>query len=375
MSGNASAVPSSAQRVLVLQGGGALGAYQAGVYEALCESGFRPDWLAGVSIGAINAAIIAGNAPEERLDALKTFWEKVSASLPYVLPLGNEQTRAFISESSAAWVATFGVNGFFRPRFPPPMFLPSGTTGATSFYDTTPLEETLERLIDFDLINAKQTRLSLGAVNVHTGMLRYFDNTRQEIGPEHVMASGALPPGFAPIEVDGEFYWDGGVVSNTPLEYVLDEPASADLLVFQVDLFNAEGPLPRTILDVMEREKDIHFASRTRHNTERALQSHDAKMALRRLLTSLPEELRNTSDTHLLEKLSEERKITVAQLVYRRKPYEGSSKDYEFSRQAMTEHWQAGLADVEHCMMRHREKLKCRPESSTMVVVREHEGE
>jgi len=368
MSGSAPAIPSSAQRVLVLQGGGALGAYQAGVYEALTASSFCPDWLAGISIGAINAAIIAGNAPEKRLVALKNFWEQVSASLPFELPLGNEQIRTFVSETSAAWAATFGVNGFFRPRFPPPIFLPSGVTGATSFYDTTPLRDTLERLIDFDLINAKQTRLSLGTVNVHTGMLRYFDNTRQKIGPQHVMASGALPPGFPPIEVNGEFYWDGGVVSNTPLEYVLDEPANRDLLIFQVDLFNAEGPLPRTILDVMDREKDIHFASRTRHNTERALQSHDAKMALHRLLNSLPEGLRQTADTRFLEKLSEERKITVAQLVYRRKPYEGSSKDHEFSRQAMIEHWQAGVADVEHCMMRHREKLRCRPEKATMMV-------
>jgi NTE family protein len=368
MSGSASAVASSAERVLVLQGGGALGAYQAGVYEALSESGFRPDWLAGVSIGAINAAIIAGNSPEKRLDALRAFWELASASLPFQLPLGNEQMRSIISESSAAWVATFGVNGFFRPRFPPPMFLPPGSAGATSFYDTAPLKETLEDLIDFDRINAKETRLSLGAVNVHTGRLRYFDNARQAIEPQHVMASGALPPGFPPIEVDGEFYWDGGVVSNTPLEFVLEEPSNEDLLIFQVDLFRADGPLPRTILDVMEREKDIHYASRTRHNTERAMQSHEAKMALRKLLRSLPEELRNTANTQFLEKLSEERKITVAQLVYRQKPYEGSSKDYEFSRMAMTEHWQAGVADVEHCMMRHREKLRRRPESATMVV-------
>ena len=368
MGDSASAIPSSARRVLVLQGGGALGAYQAGVYEALSESGFCPDWLAGVSIGAINAAIIAGNAREERLEALKTFWEQVSASLPFQLPVGNEQLRAFISGSSAAWVAAFGVNGFFRPRFPPPMLLPSGADGATSFYDTAPLRATLEQLVDFDRINAKETRLSLGATNVRSGRLRYFDNMHHAIGPEHVMASGALPPGFPPIEVDGEYYWDGGVVSNTPLEFVLGEEAGEDLLIFQVDLFKAEGPLPRTILDVVEREKDIHYASRTRHNTERALQSHEARMALRALLKSLPEEFRNRADTQLLEKLAEEPKITVAQLVYRNKPYEGSSKDYEFSRRAMTEHWQAGVSDVAHCMQEHQAKLKCRPEKATMMV-------
>jgi NTE family protein len=368
MSGRASAIPSSAKRVLVLQGGGALGAYQAGVYEAISGAGFRPDWVAGVSIGGINAAIIAGNAPGERLKALQTFWKQVSVSLPFQLPIGNEQVRAFISESSAAWVAAFGVNGFFRPRFPPPPLVPPGGTGATSFYDTAPLRETLEHLVDFDRINAKETRLSLGAVNAHTGMLRYFDNTRQAIGPQHVMASGALPPGFPPVEVDNEFYWDGGVVSNTPLEFVLDEQVDEDLLIFQVDLFNAEGPLPRTILDVIEREKDIRYASRTRHNTERALQSHEARMALRKLLMSLPEKLRDAPGTQLLAKLAEERKVTVAQVVYRNKSYEGSSKDYEFSHQAMVEHWQAGIADVDRCMTRHREKLLWRPESSTMVV-------
>jgi NTE family protein len=368
MSGSASAIPSNAVGVLVLQGGGALGAYQAGVYEALCGGGFRPDWVAGVSIGAINAAIIAGNPPDARVKALQAFWKQVSVSLPFQLPIGNEQIRAFVSESRAAWVATFGVNGFFRPRIPPPTLLPPGGAGATSFYDTAPLRDTLERLVDFDRINARETRLSLGAVNVHTGLLRYFDNTRQTIGPEHVMASGALPPGFPPVEVDDEFYWDGGVVSNTPLEFVLDEQVDQDLLIFQVDLFNAEGPLPRTILDVMEREKDIRYASRTRHNTERALQSHEARMALRKLLMSLPEELRDAPGTQLLAKLAEERKVTVAQVVYRNKPYEGSSKDHEFSHQAMIEHWQAGIADVDHCMRRHKEKLKCRPEGATMIV-------
>lgn len=368
MSDSASAIPSNATRVLVLQGGGALGAYQAGVYEAISAAGFRPDWIAGVSIGAINAAVIAGNAPEKALDALRSFWEQVSVSLPFALPLGSEQLRSVVSESSAAWVATFGVNGFFRPRFPPPVFLPSGARGATSFYETAPLRTTLERLVDFDRINAKRTRLSLGAVNVRTGLLRYFDNMHHKIGPAHVMASGALPPGFPPVEVDGEFYWDGGVVSNTPLEFVLGGQPDEDLLIFQVDLFNAEGPLPHTIVDVMEREKDIRFASRTRHNTERALESHEARMALRALLMSLPEELRDGPSAQFLAKVAKERKVTVAQFVYRNKPYEGSSKDYEFSRQAMVEHWHSGVTDVDHCMSKHREKLKCRPAGATMMV-------
>ncbi len=319
--------PSNSRRALVLQGGGALGAYQAGVYEALTEADFRPDWVAGISIGAINAAIIAGNAPEARVATLRSFWERVSVSLPVQLPFGNEQMRAFISGASAAWVATQGVTGFFRPRLPPPFLSFEGTQGAISFYDAKPLKETLEKLVDFDRINAKETRLSLGAVNVQTGMLHYFDNTDRTIRAEHVMASGALPPGFPPVEIDGQYFWDGGVVSNTPLEYVVDECSQQDLLVFQVDLFNAEGPLPRTMLDVMERMKDIQYASRTRHNTKAALQVHEAKMALRGLLMALPQELRNDPNARLLERLAEERSVTVAQFVYRDKPYEGSSKD------------------------------------------------
>jgi NTE family protein len=362
-----------AKRVLVLQGGGALGAYQAGVYEAVTREGFRPDWLAGVSIGAVNAAIVAGNAPEKRVEALRSFWEEVSASLPLHLPFGNEQLRSFISDASAAWVASFGVAGFFRPRFPPPYLLPAGVAGATSFYDTSPLRTTLERLVDFDRINAKETRLSLGAVNVKTGLLRYFDNTRQKIGPEHVMASGALPPGFPPVEVDGEFYWDGGVVSNTPLEFVLDEDPFEDLTIFQVDLFNAAGPLPETILDTMEREKDIHYASRTRHNTARAMETRRARVALKELLDSLPEELRDNPNAAFLATLAKEHRIAVVQFVYSNKPYEGSSKDYEFSRQAMIEHWQAGVSTVERCLSRHREKLSCRPESAAVMYESEHQ--
>jgi NTE family protein len=352
------------KRVLVLQGGGALGAYQAGVYEAITREGFRPEWLAGISIGAINAAIIAGNAPEKRLAALRSFWEEVSASLPLHLPFGNDQLRSMISEASAAWVASFGVAGFFRPRFPPPFVLPAGMPGATSFYDTSPLRATLERLVDFDRINAKETRLSVGAVNVKTGTLRYFDNTKQKIGPEHVMASGALPPGFPPVEVDGAFYWDGGVVSNTPLEFVLGDDRHEDLTIFQVDLFNAAGPLPETILDTMEREKDIHYASRTRHNTAHAMETRRARVALKELLDSLPEEYRNNPNADFLATLAREHRVAVVQLIYNNKPYEGSSKDYEFSRQAMTEHWQAGIGAVEHCLSRHRGKLSCRPETA-----------
>jgi len=339
-----------ARRVLVLQGGGALGAYQGGVYEGLAEADFRPDWIAGISIGAVNAAIIVGNKPEDRLDRLRDFWETTSAVLPYTFPTDSESARAYLSGVSAAWIATIGVNGFFRPRMPPPIFYPAGAPEALSYYDTTPLRETLMRLVDFDRINDREIRLSLGATNIRSGELVYFDNAHQRIGPEHVMASGALPPGFAPVTIEGEDYWDGGVVSNTPLQYVLQDSTKDDLVIFQVDLFNARGSMPRTLLEVAEREKDIRYASRSAHNIELDLKIHEAKAALRSLLNSLPPELRGTPNAELLGDLSYENAVTVVKLIYRRKPYEGPSKDFEFSRQTMHDHWAQGLADLRKSM-------------------------
>jgi NTE family protein len=239
--------------VLVLQGGGALGAYQAGVYEALAESGHAPDWISGISIGALNAALIAGNPPERRIDRLREFWEMVSSRLLAEPTIPGEQARSLFNEASASFAAMFGLPGFFEPRIPPAIVFPPGASQALSVYETQPLRRTIEKLVDFDLINAGQVRFSIGAVNLRTGNFDYFDNRRQPIGPEHIMASGALPPGFPPIEIDGEFYWDGGLVSNTPLQYVLDETPRPDMLIFQVDLFSARGPMPRTLSEVSDR--------------------------------------------------------------------------------------------------------------------------
>ncbi len=356
------------RRILVLQGGGALGAYQAGVYQGLAEANFKPQWIAGTSIGAINAAIIAGNAPEDRLTRLREFWETATSSLPFGFDLPEPHSRALVNEASASWVAAAGVAGFFRPRIPPAIFYPPGSPQALSFYDTKPLRETLERLVDFDRINAKEIRLSLGAVNVKSGALIYFDSAHQKIGPQHVMASGALPPGFPPIEIDGHYYWDGGVVSNTPLQYVLDEDHEDDLLIFQVDLFNPHGPMPRTILESAEREKDIRYSSRTRSNTEATLSRHDAKMAVRALLDALPKDLLETPDAKRVSALARENAITVIQVIYRDKPYEGASKDFEFSRQSMLEHWAAGHKDICRTMEK-REHMVCdRKKGSTTLI-------
>jgi len=333
-------------RVLVLQGGGALGSYQGGVLEGLEAAGLQPGWVAGISIGAINAALIAGNPPGRRVERLQAFWDIASSAVPIADKIPNDQLRAVWNELSAGWIAAFGVPGFFRPRVPPAVFFPPGAPQAVSFYDTAPLKETLESLVDFDRINSGETRLSVGAVNVLTGNFAYFDNSKQKIGPEHIMASGALPPGFPPVEIDGEAYWDGGIVSNTPLQYVLDEQTNGDLLIFQVDLFSARGQRPLTVLEAAEREKDIRFSSRTRLNTDMNLKLHRAKAALRELLGKLPPELADFDGLPLVQELANECAVTVVQLIYRSKIYEGNSKDYEFSRVTMHEHWAAGREDV-----------------------------
>ncbi|MCO5132035.1 MAG: patatin-like phospholipase family protein [Xanthobacteraceae bacterium] len=361
-----STIPAQAQRVLVLQGGGALGAYQAGAYRALRRYGFEPHWVAGISIGAINAAIIAGNSPETRVERLEEFWKMASAPVPWQSVPSNDYARSLFGEGSAALIATFGVPGFFIPRIPPTQFWPTARPEGLSFYDTSPLRATLERLVDFDRINAKATRLSIGAVNIATGNFVYFDNARQKIGPEHIMASGALPPGFPAIEIDGEHYWDGGVASNTPLDYVLDEETRADLLIFQADLFSARGPLPSTMQEAFEREKDIRFSSRTRLNTDQHKKIHNARKAVRDLLSKLPDNLHDEASVRYLRKAVKENTVTVVHLIYRQKNYHGMSKDYDFSRLAMLDHWASGEHDVD-TSMRHRNWLEQPQRGETMV--------
>ena len=357
-----------AKRVLVLQGGGALGSYQAGVYEALADHGLRPDIVAGISIGAINAALIAGNPPERRIERLRAFWEQITSRLVFAPLIASGGGRSLFNQTSAAMVAAFGAPGFFHPRALSPLFATPGSAGALSLYDTAPLRETLEQLVDFDLINSGPTRLMIGAVQVMTGNSIIFDSAQQKIGPEHIMASGALPPGLPPVIVDGEPYWDGGLVSNTPLQYVLDAEQNDDLLVFQVDLFNARGAMPKTLLDVDEREMDIRYSSRTRMNTDASIRDHRAKMAIRALLAHLPEGFDNDPDVAFLRDAAKENAVTVVQLIYRKRPYEGGSKDYEFSRQTMLDHWASGVADVAHCARRGPDLLPSKRELGIVVI-------
>lgn len=415
---------------LLLQGGGALGAYQAGVYQALSEARLHPDWIAGISIGAINAALIAGNAPEVRVEKLREFWELVTAPPLWQglwqLPTGGENglmrdfidatiaaaapfgemalalmsnkastehaagvpasweniathvrsgwpwdlvpvavrgdlARGVANRLSAALAVACGVPGFFTRRTLVPWLQPPGTIEATSYYDSTQLGASIERLVDFDRINAGEMRFSVGAVNVSTGNFVYFDNTTHTIGSEHVLASGALPPGLPAVEIEGEYYWDGGLVSNTPLQWVLESEPRQDTLTFQVDLWNARGTFPRTMGEVTTRQKEIHYSSRTRANSDRFKYTQTIRNALSKLVQELPEELKSGPEFDVLRPLANHKVYNLVQLIYRSRKYEGDSKDYEFSRQSMEDHWRTGYQDTVRTL-RHPEVLK-RPES------------
>jgi NTE family protein len=353
---------------LVLQGGGALGAYQAGVYEELCSAGYRPKWIAGVSIGAINAALIAGNPPERCIERLTEFWHLVSSgmgplsdvlsdpesswSAPYM-----DRPRSAFNQFSAFWSATVGIPGFYQPRNPPAFVQPDGTPGALSVYDPALLRATLERMVDFDLINSKQMRLSAGAVNVRTGNSEYFDNFDRVIGPEHIMASAAIPPAFPPVEIGGDAYWDGGIVTNTPLQYVLDKRPKDKLLVFQIDLYSARGKMPTNLAGVQQRQKDILYSSRTRYTSNMAAKVANTSQAIRDLLLKLPQHLQDDAAVRQLTAAMRIAPTDIVHLIYRQASYELESKDYEFSRASVLEHWKAGQLDLRDTLA-HPEWLK-----------------
>jgi NTE family protein len=329
---------------LVLQGGGALGSYQAGVYEALASSEYPPDWVAGISIGAINAAIIAGNASEHRVERLRSFWEKITAPTAWWPSDLTGSLAIWQQKLSAQSALIFGQPGFFAPRSALDWF---SRDKSTSYYDTKALKSTLEQLVDFDRINSlKEMRFSVGAVNVRTGRFAYFDSEEISIRPEHVMASGALPPGLPPIEIDGEHYWDGGLVSNTPLQYVLDYYPRRSRLTFQVDVFQGYGQLPTNLEEVGERQNDIRYSSRTRVNTDAFQQKHDVRHAINEFEKLLPAELLETEQGKRLHAFGCVTEMDIVQLIYRPFAPQGSAKDYEFSRSTMNARWQQGLSDA-----------------------------
>lgn len=338
-------MPLPDQVALVLQGGGALGSFQAGVYEALDGAGIEIDQVAGISIGAINAALIAGNPPERRIERLRTFWNRTSAALPSFPIWTGDYGRELLHEASAGFVAMFGVPGFFAPNMISPFAAFPGSPQALGFYDPAQLRTTLDELVDWDLLNDGPVCIAVGAVEIESGNFRYFDNRSERLDARHVMASGALPPGLPPVEIDGKLWWDGGIVSNTPLSHVLAHQTS-ELLVFQVDLFPAAGAVPRTMMDVMAREKEIRFSSRTRQVSDQLLDARKEHETARRVLAKLPDTLRDDPDVIRLAALTRELPVNIVQLIYRANKWEGGSRDYEFSARTMEEHWSAGREAV-----------------------------
>ncbi|CAI09439.1 conserved hypothetical protein [Aromatoleum aromaticum EbN1] len=365
---------------LVLQGGGALGSYQAGVFEGLDEAGIEPDWLAGISIGALNVALIAGTPPGERVDRLRAFWETVCQPV-FVQPAADlvqhwvEQSGADarrLFNAVAAWRAVVeGQKGFFTPRLPPPWMALTLPEADVSYYDTSQLHETLSRLVDLDRINAGQPRVSVGAVNVRTGNFEYFDNTtgpwKGRLRLEHFIASGSLPPGFPPVEIDGEFYWDGGLISNTPLSHVLEAQPRRDTLAFQVDLWSALGTVPTNIWDAQERQKDIQYSSRTRAITDLMAREQELRRLIRELLEYIPD------DTRLGDEWCRKagpwacgRQVSVIHLIYQEKEWDGLAKDYEFGPLTMRDHWASGLEDM-RSTLQHSDWLERPPRDQSFV--------
>jgi NTE family protein len=353
-----------AQPVLVLQGGGALGSYQVGAFDALCACNFAPRWVAGISIGAINAALIAGNTPDNRHQRLTAFWDRVSsqATWPAIPWLAGDGSRTTVTEWNAGVIMLAGVPGFFKPRFPPIPFQSPGDLTGLSFYDTSPLRETLEEMVDFKLINSKEgVRISVGAVNVATGAQMYFDNKGDMptvIGPEHIMASAALPPGFPAVRIGEDYFWDGGLISNTPLDHVLKHKGQDNLLVFQLDLFSAAGVLPTSLGEIAEREKDIRFASRTEINTKKNTNLYNAGQ-------------RPPSGSSLVGTgtpgAPAEGSVTVIHLTYHSALPEVASRDYNFSPTVVAEHRSAGRRDIQR-VMDCRDRIEPPRKDETMVV-------
>jgi len=359
--------PERCDRVaLVLQGGGALGAYQAGVYQALNEAGIEPDWVSGVSIGAINSAIIAGNPPEKRVERLKTFWERITDRKIALQTPDGDIFREMRNTFSAFTTMMMGQPGFFEPRRTSPILSFPGAKDAISYYDTAPLRNTLCELVDFERLNDGAMRFSVGAVNIRSGNFVYFDSKNSTIAAEHVMASGALPPAFPPVQIGTDYFWDGGIVSNTPLQHLLDQEDNKNTLVFQVDLFNSRGALPRSIADVASRQKDIQYSSRTRMTTDVYKRLLGWKKKTYELLKHIPDTDLSQEDRKLRDDLAKLPEITILQMIYQQKSYEGDAKDYEFSGTSMREHWKSGYEDTKRTL-NNRSFLEMPPDGTGIV--------
>jgi NTE family protein len=370
---------------LVLQGGGALGSYQAGVYQGLFEAGVRPNWIAGISIGALNTAVIAGNPPELRVPRLREFWETICRPA-YAMPAADmlqdwitqvaPASRKLFSGFEAWRAIVEGQRAFFTPRGVTPWLGGKQNVTDASFYDTGHLKSTLEQLVDFDRINAAEMRVSVGAVNARTGNFAYFDNTsgpaKGRMRPEHFMASGALPPAFPAVEIEGEYYWDGGLVSNTPLSHILDATPRRNTLAFQVDLWSALGRLPENVYDVQERLKDIQYSSRTRAVTDTMKKEQHFRRLLREVLEHVPARALEADPwCRRAQALACTHQYSVIHLIYQDKEWEGQAKDYEFSPRTMHEHWRTGLQDIQQTLA-HTDWMNLPPAGQEFVTHDQH---
>jgi NTE family protein len=334
--------------VLVLQGGGALGAYQCGVYQALHEAGIEPDWIIGTSIGAINAALIAGNKVEDRLPRLQEFWRQVEYSTFW----GAFPAWTGVADALSSWTTlTSGIPGFFEtnPRAFLGSHVPLGTDNA-GYYSTEPLRKTLEKLVDFSLANAGHPRLTVGAANVRTSMMRYFDSEEHEITPNHVMASGALPPAFPAVRIDGELYWDGGILSNTPTERIFDDHPRRNSLIFAVHLWNPTGEEPETIWQILNRTKDIQYSSRIASHIVRQRETHKLRHVITQLLEFVPDHVKSDPLVQELAGYHCDTRMHVVRLLAPRLGNESHTKDIDFSPAGIRARWEAGYADTNRAL-------------------------
>jgi NTE family protein len=337
------------QVVLVLQGGGALGAYQGGVYQALHEAGIEPDWIIGTSIGAINASIVTGNKPEDRLSRLKEFWRRVERSEAWgdAFPAWSGVGDALTSWGTLA----NGIPGFFEinPRALLGTHVPLGADRA-GYYSTDPLRKTLEELVDFSLINQKRPRLTVGAAHVRTSMMRYFDSQKMELTANHIMASGALPPAFPAVRIDGELYWDGGILSNTPAECIFEDHPRRNSLIFAVHLWHPTGDEPHSVWQILHRQKDIQYSSRIANHIVRQRETHKLRHVISELLEFLPQEARNKPRVKQLAGYSCRTRMHVVRLLAPRLKNETHMKDIDFSPAGICARWEAGYADINRAL-------------------------
>lgn len=358
------------QRVaLVLQGGGALGAYQAGVVEALLQHGLMPDWVVGTSVGAVNAAIVVGNEPAVRARRLREFWTTLKRGDLFDLPHVPDPLRRINTWLLTLDAAIRGVPGFFAPRLFSPFFagLPVPPEQA-SFYDTRQLASTLVRFVDFERLGKPGAeRLTVNAMCATTGEFVSFDSSRQRIGVEHVMASSALPPGFPPVRIDGHLFWDGGLYSNTPLQVVLDDEPRVNTLCFMVDLWHAEGPEPRTFEEIQTRQKDITYASRSRRHIEDYRRLHTLRNALHAMHAKLPPRLRDEPAMRELAASGCHTTMHIVHLRYAGQDWHMAGKDINFSNGSIEWRWGQGYADATRVLEQAPWRARQRPDVGVVV--------